>query len=151
MPPAAVHEEVDRVRDELMEDQIGFADALKRLDCRIDGSSVEYLAHWITPLPEPRRYDTRFFAAKVTGDSTPLVDPREMTDALWATPTEALRRCDAGSLPMVFPTIKTLEQLARYSSPEETLAELGRTRVRTIMPTLVITPTGVGMELDEED
>jgi 8-oxo-dGTP pyrophosphatase MutT (NUDIX family) len=151
VPPAAVHEEVDRVRDELMEDQIGFADALKRLDCRIDGSSVEYLAHWITPLPEPRRYDTRFFAAKVTGDSTPLVDPREMTDALWATPTEALRRCDAGSLPMVFPTIKTLEQLARYSSPEETLAELGRTRVRTIMPTLVITPTGVGMELDEED
>ena len=150
VPPAAIHEEVDRARDDLMEDRIGFAEALDRLDCRIDGTSVEYLAHWITPIPEPRRYDTRFFAAKVHGDSTPLVDPREMTDALWTTPRDALRRCDAGSLPMVFPTIKTLEQLARYASPEEALSVVGRTRVRTIMPTLILTPTGVGMELNED-
>jgi hypothetical protein len=52
---------------------------------------------------------------------------------------------------MVFPTIKTLEQLA--STPTATTA-LGRIRaapVRTILPSLVITPTGVGLELDEED
>jgi 8-oxo-dGTP pyrophosphatase MutT (NUDIX family) len=149
-PTAARDAEVDRIRDDVMEDRITFADALMRMSCRVDGRSVEYIAHWITPLPEPRRYDTRFFAARVASDATPIVDPREMTDALWITPKAALRRHEEGALPMVFPTIKTLEQLAAYPSAEAALSELGGARVRTIMPTLVITPLGVGMELDEE-
>ena len=150
VPTAAEDPAVDRIRDDVMEDRIGFGDALRLLGCRIDGRSLEYLAHWITPLPEPRRYDTRFFAAKARADADPIVDPREMTDALWATPTEALRRHEAGRLPMVFPTIKTLEQLAHFRSADEALAELASIRVRTIMPTLIVTPTGVGMELGEQ-
>lgn len=149
-PTAASSPEMDRVRDDVMEDRIGFGEALDRLGCRLDGRSVEYLAHWITPLVEPRRYDTRFFAARVTGDTKPVVDPREMTDALWISPRGALARYAEGSLPMVFPTIKTLEQLAPFPDADTALAEIGAAPVRTILPSLVITPTGVGLELDEE-
>lgn len=149
-PTAASSPEVDAVRDDVMEDRIGFGEALDRLGCRLDGRSVEYLAHWITPLVEPRRYDTRFFAARVAGDTHPVVDPREMTDALWLSPLGALERYAEGSLPMVFPTIKTLEQLAAYPDADTALAEIGAAPVRTILPSLVITPTGVGLELDEE-
>lgn len=150
-PTAAESAEVDAIRDDLMEDRIGFANALDGLGCRLDGASVEYFAHWITPLPEPRRYDTRFFAARVRKGASAIVDPREMTDAIWITPAAALERNDDGTLPMVFPTIKTLEQLDTYASAEEALKELGSHSVRTIMPTLVVTPTGVGMDLDDED
>lgn len=151
-PPATAAEdpEVDAIRNEVMEDRITFAQALRRLRCRIDGSSVEYLAHWITPEVEPRRYDTRFFAARVRPGSTPVVDPREMTDAVWLTPGGALERYGNGRLPMVFPTIKTLQRLALYSDTVTALEGLRSRRVPTILPRLVVTPTGVGMELDEE-
>ena len=109
---------------------------------------MQYFAHWITPEPEPRRYDTRFFAAKVRHEAHAIVDPREMTDAVWLTPKKALRRHEAKSLPMVFPTIKTLQRLSSYHRADEALADLGRSRVPTIMPRLVVTPIGVGMEMD---
>lgn len=147
-PTAAEDARIDAVRDDLMQDRISFAEAISLLQCRIAGDAIEYIAHWVTPEPEPRRYDTRFFAAKVRAGATPIVDPREMTDALWLTPREALRRCDRGEVPMVFPTIKTLEELAAYRTAEDALSGFAGSPVRTIMPTLVITPTGVGMELE---
>jgi len=148
-PTAAEDAAVDAVRDDLMQSRIGFAEALSALGCRVDGDRVEYVAHWITPKPEPRRYDTRFFAARVPAGAEAIVDPREMVEARWLSPTEALRRCDEGELPMVFPTIKTIEELAVYQSAEEALAGIGGEMVRTILPTLVVTPTGVGLQIDD--
>lgn len=149
-PSAAVDKKVDRVRDRLMTDAVSFSDALAELDCRIAGDAVEYIAHWITPIPEPRRYDTRFFAARVPPATDAIIDPREMTDALWLAPDEALKRCDEGTLPMVFPTIKTLEALKHFDSTEGVLDGFASAPVRTILPTLVVTPTGVGLEIDED-
>ena len=133
------------------ENRLSFAQVLGRLECRIDGASVEYLAHWITPEPEPRRYDTRFFAAKVPEGATPIVDVREMTDAVWITPDAALVRSDEGTLPMIFPTIKTLEQLRDYETTDDALASLAGLSVRTVLPTLVITETGITLEVDEDE
>jgi 8-oxo-dGTP pyrophosphatase MutT (NUDIX family) len=147
-PTAAESESIDTVRDDLMEDRIGFADALDRMGCRLDGAAVEYLAHWITPEPEPRRYDTRFFAARVRDGAQAIVDAREMTDAVWLTPAAALRRNEEGTLPMVFPTIHTLRDLEGFDDVDAVLAALRRRRIPTILPRLVTTPTGIGMELD---
>jgi 8-oxo-dGTP pyrophosphatase MutT (NUDIX family) len=150
-PTAAEDAEVDAARDDLMEGRCGLAAMLARLGWTLDGASVEYFAHWITPVPEPRRYDTRFFAAKVRAGATPVIDPREMTDAVWLSPADALTRCDNGSLPMVFPTIKTLEQLEGYETAEEALSGLAGLVIRTVMPTLVVTPTGIGMQVGKDD
>jgi len=149
-PPGTAADDpaIDAVRDLVMEDHLDFADALDRLECRIDGTALEYLAHWITPEVEPRRYDTRFFAARVPPGTTAIVDPREMTDAVWLAPSEALRRNREAALPMVFPTVKTLEQLAAYGSVDAALEDLARREIPTLLPRLVITPTGVGLRLD---
>ena len=148
-PTAAEDRSVDEVREALMQDEVSFGEALQRLAARIEGEAVEYIAHWITPEPEPRRYDTRFFAAKVPSGATPIVDPREMTDALWITPSGALARLDRGELPMVFPTIKTIEQLTHFDTTEAALEVYAGSPVRTILPTLVVTPTGVGLQIDD--
>jgi recombination protein RecT len=133
-PTAADHAEVDRVRDELMEDRIAFADALQSLGCRLSGDSLQYFAHWITPRSQPRRFDTRFFAARVDPGATPIVDAREMTEARWLTPARALEEHEAGALPMITPTVWTLEKLRAFSASEHALTALARERVVTILP-----------------
>lgn len=150
-PTAAEDGAVDAVREAVMEDRLGFGEALDHLGCRIAGDAIEYLAHWITPEAEPRRYDTRFFAAKVRDGATPIVDPREMTAALWITPEGALAGVDDGALPMVFPTIRTLEELQRYENTDAALTGIASAPVRTILPRLVVTPTGIGMKVDATD
>jgi len=149
-PPPTAQESpaVSGLRNALMEEAISFEEVLDRVECRLDGNAVEYLAHWITPEAEPRRYDTRFFAAKVRPGAHALVDEREMIDALWVTPAEALRRRREGTLPMVFPTIRTLEDLSAFSSVDDILADLRGRRIPTIMPRMVTTPMGIGLELD---
>lgn len=133
-PTAAFDPAIDRLRDDLMEDRLGFGEVLSRLECRVSGSAVEYFAHWITPRRQPRRFDTRFFAARVATASVPIVDPREMTDARWITPARALERHAGGALPMILPTVRTLEKLAGFSDVHDALGALRRERVVTILP-----------------
>ena len=147
---AAEDSSVDEIRDSLMSGRIDFYEVVQKLGCRIAGDTIEYISHWITPELEPRRYDTRFFAAKVHPGATPIVDSREMTEALWISPRAALTRLDQGELPMVFPTIKTIESLSLYESADAALEGFGKQSVRSIMPTLVVTPTGIGLEIDQE-
>lgn len=133
-PAAALDPAVDRLRDALMEDRMGFGEVLARLQCRVSGGAVEYLAHWITPRRQPRRFDTRFFAARVAPGAVPIVDPREMTDARWMTPGQALERHAGGALPMILPTVHTLEKLTSFSDVHDALQALSRERVVTILP-----------------
>ena len=46
----------------------------------------------------------------------------------WFAPAEALELHRAGELLLVFPTIKQLEMLARFASPEEALRRSARSR-----------------------
>ncbi len=137
-------------RDALLEDRATLADALAALGARADLTGVVHFAHWITPLAEPRRFDTRFFAAACPAGTEAAPDAREMSAALWIRPGEALDRFRAGQLPMVFPTVHTLETLAAYDSVEHALAELRSRTVRPIMPRLVRAPGGIGIVIDEE-
>jgi 8-oxo-dGTP pyrophosphatase MutT (NUDIX family) len=131
---AAVPERLAAAREDLLEDRITFAQALERLGVRLAGDALEYLAHWITPEREPRRYDTRFFAARVPAGAEALVDPREMTGALWVPPARAVQEARSHELPMILPTVRTLEQLARFRDTEQVLETLPGLGVPTILP-----------------
>jgi 8-oxo-dGTP pyrophosphatase MutT (NUDIX family) len=139
---------VEQLRLSLMDDNASLADVLRGCGGRIDFSAMVYFAHWITPVAEPRRYDTRFFAAALPDGRVVRADPREMTDALWLTPKHALARFKEGTLPMVFPTVRTLEQLAEFTSVAQALDFLRTRDVEPVMPRLVRTNTGVGIVID---
>ena len=148
-PPASRSSRVEAVRDALMTDAIAWVDALTRLDVSLDLTAMEYIAHWITPEAEPRRYDTRFFAAQVDADSEPIIDPREMVDAIWLAPGDALDRHADGRLPMVFPTLHTIRELSRFRSCDAVLGHFRTLSIPAILPKLVRTPTGIGLELGD--
>jgi 8-oxo-dGTP pyrophosphatase MutT (NUDIX family) len=138
-------------REQLMLDRATLLDVLRALDVRLDLADMVYCAHWITPLPEPRRYDTRFFLAALPSGLDARPDPREMTDAVWLTPAAALRRFAQGTLPMVFPTVKTLRALLRHRAVDTMLGAYRGRRIRPVMPRLVQTDGGVGLVIDEND
>jgi len=136
-----------QAREALLGQGASFAQVLRALDTRLDGSAIEYIAHWVTPTVEPRRYDTRFFAVRVPPGARAVYDEREMTGAVWLTPDAALARHRLGELPMIFPTIRTLEDLCDFATVEDLLAYYRGRRVPRVQPEIVRTPTGVSLRV----
>jgi 8-oxo-dGTP pyrophosphatase MutT (NUDIX family) len=145
---ASSNEEMEQLRLNLMGNQANLYDVIAAQNLKIVLDDVVYFAHWITPVAEPRRYDTRFFAAALPDGRNVRPDAREMVDALWISPAEALRRFEARTLPMVFPTVRTLQDLAGFNSVQHTLDALRRRDVQPVMPRLVSTEDGVGIVID---
>lgn len=69
-------------------------------------------AHWITPQPFPKRFDTHFFLAAMPDGQQAAHDQYETTDDVWIRPVEALARFEAREFPIVFATIHQLKLLA---------------------------------------
>ena len=149
VPSAAVSATVLNARDRLLDSSRTFAETLTDLSAQIDDTAIEYVGHWITPVAEPRRYDTRFFAAVVPPDSKPAIHKAEMVDALWITPGAALNRTHKGSLPMVFPTIKTLEPMVDFATTAEVLAFYRKRSIPSVLPRLVRTSEGISLRIPE--
>ena len=145
--PSSVVEATLRAREGLMDGSDSFLDFLRRIGAKLDGGRVEYIAHWVTPVREPRRYDTRFFAARVDPTAQVSIDKREMTAARWLRPDAALALHGKGELPMVFPTIRTIEDLTGFKRADEVLEAYRDREIPRILPTLVRTSTGVGLKL----
>lgn len=89
------------------------------LSPRLD--DLAWVAHWITPFGEVRRFDTRFFVAAMPDDQDPLHDDVETVDSLWVEPAVALERATAGELLMLPPTIANLRFLADHGSVDHAL------------------------------
>ena len=122
-----------RARQDLLACRMGFDAVLASLGVRPALSELTYFARWITPLALPKRFDTRFFlmcapAAEAEPDGIEIVDVR------WTTPAAALAGANAGSIPMVNATMKTLEWLVRFGSVDEARAGLGSTNIDAILP-----------------
>ncbi len=98
-----------------------------------DGAAVAYLSNWITPLEVPKRFDTRFFVAEWPHPIDPVPDGAEVVDCAWVAPASMLDR-DRDAYPLIFPTIKHLELLAEFSSPQAVLTHARTTPVEPILP-----------------
>lgn len=79
---------------------------------RLAGERLGYVARWVTPPAAPRRFNTRFFIADVTGSIEPVPFAAEVSSGCWLSAEEALARHAAGDLPLMRPTRALLEKLA---------------------------------------
>jgi glyoxylase-like metal-dependent hydrolase (beta-lactamase superfamily II)/8-oxo-dGTP pyrophosphatase MutT (NUDIX family) len=89
---------------------------------RLAADRLAYLSHWITQAGRPRRYDTRFFIAAAPEHQRAMHDGHEAIDHEWLAPRVALERQAAGTIQLLFPTIKTLELLARFGRVADAMA-----------------------------
>jgi 8-oxo-dGTP pyrophosphatase MutT (NUDIX family) len=101
------------------------------------GALVEF-SRWITPAQVKIRFDTRFFLVAAPEDAAPAVDGAECVDVGWFTPAGALEAYAREEILLVFPTIKTLEQLAPFGSATELLEWAHGREVVPIEPQVVV-------------
>jgi 8-oxo-dGTP pyrophosphatase MutT (NUDIX family) len=89
---------------------------------RLATGSIRYVSHWVTPLGEPRRFDTRILLARAPHGQEPLHDDGETIDSIWLDPTDAIVRADRGEMMMMAPTISSLQFVGAHATADDALA-----------------------------
>lgn len=84
-------------------------------------------SRWVTPVFEPRRYDTAFFVAALPEGQSAREVSGETEGTVWSAPSKALADFEAGRVTMLPPTVATLREIAAFDSAAAVLAA-GRTR-----------------------
>jgi 8-oxo-dGTP pyrophosphatase MutT (NUDIX family) len=92
-----------------------------------------YFDHWVTPAVEPKRFDTRFFAAALPAGAAPEPNEESIAWGFYA-PAAALAKIEAGDMAMAPPTLVTMMRLAKYHTIEEALAGLAARAVAPLQP-----------------
>jgi 8-oxo-dGTP pyrophosphatase MutT (NUDIX family) len=103
-----------------------------------EGHELARFSRWITPAEVKIRFDTHFFVAEAPEDAEPTVDGNECIDWRWLTPQGALDQHRDEELSLVFPTIKHLEQLARFRAVSEVLEHARASRVLAVEPRILV-------------
>lgn len=101
---------------------------------RFELDALRYVAHWITPDFEKRRFNTRFFLARAPEGQQPVHDNQEVVDAVWLSPEEALAGADAGRMMLAPPTARTLERMQGFERVEALMSALSAQPVVSILP-----------------
>ena len=102
-----------------------------------DPAALMRFSRWITPEAVSIRFDTHFFLVAAPEDADPQPDGGETVDLGWFTPRGAIEAYERDEILLVFPTIKTLEQLAEFSSADALLEWASGRDVEPVEPQVI--------------
>ena len=117
----ALQNRFNAARHEIHDGKMSLVELCSTENLRLVTDNIHYVSHWITPLGEPRRFDTRFFIARAPEAQEPLHDDNETIASLWVSPIEALDRHARGDLAMIPPTTSNLQFLAPHGTTTDAL------------------------------
>jgi 8-oxo-dGTP pyrophosphatase MutT (NUDIX family) len=110
---------------------------LEEASVTVSPDDLHYLAHWITPSIEPRRYSARFYAAILPAGQVAVSDQKETVDLAWLRPADALARSAAGELLLPPPQVRTFMDIeAAAARGAEALVQLCGERAAAPHPIL---------------
>lgn len=106
-------------------------------DLALAVNELHYYSHWITPLGPPRRYSTRFFAARLPAGQHAEHDGVETVAGEWVNPEDALARNKQGDFPMILPTVSQLRFFRGCENASDALKKVAQIKdVPTVAPYL---------------
>jgi 8-oxo-dGTP pyrophosphatase MutT (NUDIX family) len=143
---ATVAAALEGARRSLLADEIDMPEAVRAAGIRFHVDDLLYIAHWITPEPEARRYDTRFFLARVPNGVECVLEGDELVEARWLPPGTAVTEFMDGEMVLLPPTVDTLRRLASFSDLDEAWAGLTRAEVPAILPRMRRESGGIVIE-----
>lgn len=112
----------ERWREQLNAGEKGAFEAMCQAErLRLATDRLAYLSHWITPVAQPKRFNTRFFVARAPTRQEALHDGFETVESHWVRPDVALERWQRGELNLISPTFTNLEALVGFETTERLL------------------------------
>lgn len=114
--------------DRLRQDERCFADLVDQHNIRFDCSLIQEVAQFITPLGPPRRFDARFFVARMPEGQEATHDDGEVVDTQWVRAADALERFERGEFRMISPTVRMLNSLKDFDSVEQVMGVAAQRR-----------------------
>jgi len=99
-----------------------------------DLERLHLFSRWVTPIAEPKRYDTFFFLTQLREDEPfqPQADQSETVDSGWFAPQDAIDAHRRGEVFLAPPTLLTLMELASFDTYEAVVAS--KRDISPIMP-----------------
>lgn len=98
-------------RHALLDRSVSLAELLGRRGLVLRADLLRPWARWITPVVEPRRFDTRFFAAALPAGQRTRDVGGEASEVAWVAPADALGAGKRGEIRLFPPTAVTLSEL----------------------------------------
>lgn len=102
-------------RQQLLEGTVSWPVLLRDRSVELDADLLAPWSRWVTPDFAPRRFDAYFFVAALPEGQQPRWIDGEADLAEWVPVRRAVAEFDAGTLPMLPPTIETLRDLAEHA------------------------------------
>jgi len=118
---SSLDENLAAARDALNDGSLNWAEFVTLNELSLHCGELHYISHWVTPPNEPKRYSTRFFLSTLPDGQNAEHCGGELTESCWATATEILAAERRGDVKLIFPTIKTLESVARHRTLDSLL------------------------------
>jgi 8-oxo-dGTP pyrophosphatase MutT (NUDIX family) len=117
-----------------------FSAALRHAGLEPAFDRLVLFARWITPEALSRRYDARFFLARMPAGQTVHAQQGEVVDWVWITPERALTE---PSVTLVYATRAVLESIATGEPATKVMAKARKLReVPVVQPRMVETESG---------
>ena len=124
-----------------------FASCWRKPASTLTTGDLEPFAHWVTPEIESRRFDTRFFLARMPQGQTAKHDEGETTALEWLSPREAIARFERREILLPPPTWTTIRQLEKLSSIDDVFEWARNRRIVRVIPGYLEDANGVMLTL----
>ena len=134
-------------RDDLVAHRRSFADLLGDTGLVVRSDLLHAWARWITPVTQPRRYDTVFFTALVPAGQRADDHTTEAVEARWWTPAAALSGHESGEIALMRPTLAHLRTLSGLDDAAAVHAAAQDRDITAILPMEISGGNGIDVLL----
>jgi 8-oxo-dGTP pyrophosphatase MutT (NUDIX family) len=134
--------EADRVALEARE--LSFTDFLAQRGLVLRTDLLRFWGRWVTPVFEPKRYDTRFFAAVLPEGQVTRDVSTESDHVVWMPALEAVAAVDENRIAMLPPTYVTCMEVSELPTSADVLDSAAGRDLTPIEPEMMFEEDGSG-------
>jgi len=128
---------------------LDFRDRIRVEGATLGVAEMELFAHWVTPEPIPRRFNTFFYLVAHNGEKA-RHDGNEAVSYRWVNPEIILEDWENDKVPLMFPTRLNLLRLAEANTVDEAFEQARQRDVVKALPALSRNQEGVSLTIPEE-
>jgi 8-oxo-dGTP pyrophosphatase MutT (NUDIX family) len=129
--------------------EVSFTDFLERRGLRLRTDLLRLWGSWVTPVFEPRRYDTRFFVAELPEGQVTRDVSTESDKVLWLKIRDAIKAVDSHEMLMLPPTYCTCLEMYDFDEPDSVIASAAGRDLTAVEPEAVVDGDGAYLSIPD--